>query len=75
MTDFLIWGAVVVAVAGAGLPAWRRLHPVSFWWLLGFPIKTITVYGTWRAVASGCGLARKRRRWRFTFPGFPGLGG
>jgi hypothetical protein len=74
MTDWLIHLGVIAAVVVAVLVVWRRLHPVSFWLLLGFPVKTLAVYGTWRAVASGCGLARRRRRWRWTFPGFPGMG-
>ncbi|WP_432929168.1 hypothetical protein ACQPZZ_04370 [Microbispora sp. CA-135349] len=75
MADFLIRATVVAAVVVVALLVWRRLHRVSFWLVLGFPVKALMVYGTWRAVASGCGLARRRRRLRWTFPGFPYMGG
>lgn len=75
MTDYLIPATLFVAAVVAGVLLWRKLHRVSFWLVLGFPVKALMVYGTWRAVASGCGLARRRRRWRWTFPGFPGMGG
>ncbi|MEV4183422.1 hypothetical protein AB0J28_18520 [Streptosporangium canum] len=74
MSDYLIRGALIVVFTIAVLRAWRLLHPTSFWLLLGFPAKAITVYFTWRAVASGCGLSRRRRKVRWTFPTFPGLG-
>ncbi|WP_248965422.1 hypothetical protein [Sphaerisporangium perillae] len=74
MTDFLIHAGLIVVAAVVALKVWRRLHTVSFWLVLGFPLKALAVYGTWRAVSSGCGLARRRRRWRWTLPGFPGMG-
>ncbi|MFC0866320.1 FtsK/SpoIIIE domain-containing protein [Sphaerimonospora cavernae] len=57
-----------------GLVAWNRRHPVSFWLVLGYPRKAISVYFTWGNVAAGCGLTTKRRRWRWTFDGIPALG-
>ncbi|WP_315967779.1 hypothetical protein [Planotetraspora sp. A-T 1434] len=72
MTDYLIPGTVTVAAIIAGLLVWRRLHRVSFWLVVGFPVKALVVYSTWKAVASGCGLARRRQRWRWTFPGLGG---
>lgn len=75
MPDILIWGLPVLAGAGSALWSWRRWHPVSFWYLVGFPLRALVVYGTWRAVAAGCGLTRRRRRWRWTFPTFPGFPG
>lgn len=75
MTDLLIRAVVVAAVVVAVLMVWRRLHRPSFWLVVGFPVKALMVYSTWRAVASGCGLARRRRRLRWTLPGFPYMGG
>ena len=74
MADFLTWAGVTVAVATLGLWTWRRWAPVSFWYVLAFPFKAVMIYGTWRAVASGCGLSRRRRRWRWSVPGLPGWG-
>ncbi|MEV4017666.1 hypothetical protein AB0J35_44975 [Nonomuraea angiospora] len=75
MRDFLLWAGLAVLATGVALWAWRRFAPVSFWYVLGFWIKAVTVYGTWRAVASGCGLSRRRRRWRWTLPDVFGFGG
>ncbi|GAA1516670.1 hypothetical protein GCM10009677_57460 [Sphaerisporangium rubeum] len=75
MTDFLLRLGVYVFAVALALWCWRRWHRLSFWLVVGYPVKLLTVYCTWRAVASGCGLARRRRRFRWTFPGFPGLGG
>ncbi|WP_214111061.1 hypothetical protein [Acrocarpospora catenulata] len=72
MTDFLVHVAVIAVVVLVGLLVWRRFAPVSFWLVVGFPVKALMIYGTWRAVASGCGLTRRRRRWRWTFPGLGG---
>ncbi|GAA1015630.1 conjugal transfer protein TraS [Acrocarpospora pleiomorpha] len=58
----------------AALAVWNRLHPVSFWLAVGFPYKALAVYLTWTNVSAGCGLARKRRRWRLTLDGVPVLG-
>jgi S-DNA-T family DNA segregation ATPase FtsK/SpoIIIE len=74
MADFLTWLGVGLLAASVCLWAWRRWAPVSFWYVLGFPFKVVRVYGTWRAVASGCGLSKRRRRWRWSVPGFPGWG-
>jgi hypothetical protein len=75
MTDILFRVAVAIVVIGIVRWGWRKLHPVSYWLLVGFPFRVLSVYATWRAVASGCGLARRRRRLRWTVPGFPGWGG
>ncbi|MBO2440295.1 cell division protein FtsK [Actinomadura nitritigenes] len=73
MTDFyLVLG--VSAAAAAGLWAWRRWHPVSFWYGVGFPVRAALVYLTWHHVASGCKLTRNRRRFRLTFDAVPVLG-
>jgi S-DNA-T family DNA segregation ATPase FtsK/SpoIIIE len=68
----LMLGAL--AAAAAGLWAWRRFHPLSFWYGAQFPIKAARVYLTWAHVASGCGLSRKRRRWRLTLDALPVVG-
>src|ERR1017187_3131373 len=66
---FLALGAR--AASAAGVPAWARLGPRSFWWGLGFPAKAIRVYLTWAHAAASCGLAAKRRRWRWTLDAVP----
>jgi len=68
----LVLGAL--AAAAAGVPAWRRWAPTSYWFALGFPIRAVRVYLTWAHVASACGLARKRRRWRWTLDAIPVMG-
>nr|WP_157430966.1 FtsK/SpoIIIE domain-containing protein [Actinomadura macra] len=64
----------VLAAAAAGLWAWRRWHPVSFWYGVGFPVRAVLVYLTWHHVASGCKLTLKRRRLRVTLDAVPVLG-
>ncbi|MGV2385507.1 hypothetical protein [uncultured Thermomonospora sp.] len=72
MTDLWVWGLLAPASVAVGLWVWQRMHPVSFWYLVGFPLRMLMIYGTWRSVASGCGLSRRKRRWRWTFPGLGG---
>ncbi|WP_219465682.1 FtsK/SpoIIIE domain-containing protein [Nonomuraea rhizosphaerae] len=55
-----------LAATAVGLWAWRRYHHRSFWLLIGFPLAAITIRATWRKVALGCGLTKKRQRWWFT---------
>ncbi|MDL4776357.1 FtsK/SpoIIIE domain-containing protein [Actinomadura xylanilytica] len=73
MTDALVVLGVLAAVA-AGLWAWRRWHPVSFWYGFGFPSRAVLVYLTWKNVASGCKLTRSRRHWRLTLDAVPVVG-
>jgi S-DNA-T family DNA segregation ATPase FtsK/SpoIIIE len=70
-THALVLGA---AAAAAGLWAWGRWHPVSFWYAVGYPLRAVWVYLTWAHVASACGLAHKRRRYRYTLDAFPVVG-
>ncbi|MDF5757633.1 FtsK/SpoIIIE domain-containing protein [Spongiactinospora sp. TRM90649] len=49
-----------------GLLAWRRWAPVSYWYVAAFPRKAVWLRWSWRHVASGCGLTKKRHRWWFT---------
>ncbi|GII95775.1 FtsK/SpoIIIE domain-containing protein [Sinosporangium siamense] len=59
--------ALMVLVAGtAGLLGWRHWHYRSFWPIVGFPLVAIHIRATWRRVALGCGLTKKRQRWWFT---------
>ncbi|NUW45777.1 FtsK/SpoIIIE domain-containing protein [Nonomuraea rhodomycinica] len=74
MSDWLIPLAITVASACTILLVWRGLHPVSFWLVVGYPLKTLHVYFTWGNVALGCSLTRKRRRWRYTLDGLPVVG-
>ncbi|SEG67647.1 DNA segregation ATPase FtsK/SpoIIIE, S-DNA-T family [Nonomuraea solani] len=56
----------VLAATAAGLWAWRRWHPASFWLAIGFPLAALSVRASWRRVALGCGLTKKRQCWWFT---------
>ncbi|MDA0632272.1 FtsK/SpoIIIE domain-containing protein [Nonomuraea sp. MCN248] len=70
MSDQHWWALGVLAAVAAGLWAWRRWHYRSFWLVVGFPIVAITVRASWRKVALGCGLTKKRQRfWFTTVPG------
>ncbi|GAA0970266.1 FtsK/SpoIIIE domain-containing protein [Acrocarpospora macrocephala] len=55
-----------VLVMAAGLPGWRRLHYRSFWLVAGYPMTALSVWASWRRVALGCGLTKKRQRYWFT---------
>ncbi|MBF8186254.1 cell division protein FtsK [Nonomuraea sp. K274] len=60
----------VLAAAAAGLWAWRRWHYPSFWLVVAFPLTAISVRATWRKIALGCHLTKKRQRfWFTTVPG------
>lgn len=65
--------AALAGVVGGGL-AWRRLHPLSFWFLVGFPTRAAWIYATWLHVASACKLTHKRRRWRYSLDTIPVIG-
>ncbi|NVI85770.1 FtsK/SpoIIIE domain-containing protein [Actinomadura sp. BRA 177] len=73
MTDLLLVLGVLAAAA-AGLWAWRRWHPASFWYGVAFPLRAVLVYLTWHHVASGCKLTRNRRRFRLTLDAVPVVG-
>ena len=70
MRDLLVLLTALAATA-AGLWAWRRWHYRSFWLLVGFSLTAVSVRASWRRVALGCGLTKKRQRWWFTT--VPGL--
>ncbi|WP_308169938.1 tyrosine-type recombinase/integrase [Acrocarpospora catenulata] len=55
-----------VLIAAAGLPTWRRLHYRSYWPAVGYPLAALSVWASWRRVALGCGLTKKRQRYWFT---------
>ena len=74
MGDTLTLALGVLTVGAVGLGAWRLWHPASFWYGVGFPSRAALVYLTWRHVASGCGLTRHRRRWRWTLDAVPVVG-
>ncbi|MFF4419155.1 FtsK/SpoIIIE domain-containing protein [Streptosporangium sp. NPDC001559] len=57
---------LVLAGALAVLATWRCLHPHSFWPMVGYPFTALSVRASWRKVALGCGLTKKRARWAFT---------
>ncbi|MEU7741196.1 FtsK/SpoIIIE domain-containing protein [Nonomuraea sp. NPDC049158] len=70
MSDRPIWVLGVLAAVAAGLWAWRRFHYPSFWLVVGFPLTAVSVRASWRKVALGCGLTKKRQRfWFTTVPG------
>ncbi|GAA3077499.1 FtsK/SpoIIIE domain-containing protein [Streptosporangium carneum] len=62
----LLQSLLVLACALVVLTAWRRLHPRSFWPVAGYPLTAFSVRASWRKVALGCGLTKKRARWAFT---------
>lgn len=62
MSDRLLLTLGVLAAVAAGLWAWRRWHHRSFWLCLGYPRAALAVWFTWRKVALGCGLTKKRQR-------------
>ncbi|RFS83736.1 cell division protein FtsK [Actinomadura spongiicola] len=73
MSDMVVvLGAL--AVAAVRLWAWRRWHPVSFWYGVEFPTRAVSVYLTWHHVSSGCRLTRKRQRFRLTLDAVPVVG-
>ncbi|MBB4919102.1 FtsK/SpoIIIE domain-containing protein [Streptosporangium saharense] len=51
---------LVLATALAVLATWR------FWPMVGYPFTALNVRASWRRVALGCGLTKKRARWAFT---------
>jgi S-DNA-T family DNA segregation ATPase FtsK/SpoIIIE len=73
MTDMTYAALGSLAASAVGAWAWRRWLPRSFWYLVGFPFKAVRVYLTWRHVAYGCSLTRKRRAWRLSLETVPGL--
>lgn len=69
MSDPLLILAALAATIAA-LWAWRRWHYRSFWLAIGYPLMAITIVATWRKVALGCNLTKKRQRfWFTTVPG------
>jgi FtsK/SpoIIIE family len=70
---YLVLGAL--AAVAVGVPAWAHFAPRSYWLTIGFPLKAARVYLTWTHVTASCGLAAKRRRWRFTLDAIPVAGG
>ncbi|GIH91675.1 FtsK/SpoIIIE domain-containing protein [Planobispora siamensis] len=65
MTDVL-WSLLGLLCLLVCLWVWRRTHYRSFWLLIGYPLTAITVRATWRKIALGCGLTKKRQRFWFT---------
>ncbi|GAA4092307.1 FtsK/SpoIIIE domain-containing protein [Nonomuraea soli] len=52
------------------LACWRRWHFRSFWYVVAYPLMAISVLASWRKIALGCGLTKKRQRfWFTTVPG------
>nr|WP_214413965.1 FtsK/SpoIIIE domain-containing protein [Sphaerisporangium fuscum] len=56
---------IVVGVALV-LWVWRSFAPASWWYLMVFPRRVLWLRWTWRHVASGCALTKKRHVWWFT---------
>ncbi|MEU7881498.1 hypothetical protein [Microbispora bryophytorum] len=61
MRDALLTLLAGLAAAAAGLWAWRHLQLI-----VGFPLMAVTIWATWRKVALGCSLTKKRQRWWLT---------
>ncbi|MCW2882526.1 MAG: segregation ATPase FtsK/SpoIIIE -like protein [Sphaerisporangium sp.] len=66
MSDSLRLLIFPLACATVILWSWRRFHFQSFWLVVGYSLTAITVRATWRKVALGCSLTKKRARWWFT---------
>lgn len=66
-----LWVLGALATLAAGVLGWRCLAPRSYWLCLAFPLKAIRVYLTWAHVSASCGLAGRRRRWRWTLDAVP----
>ncbi|MFD9950431.1 FtsK/SpoIIIE domain-containing protein [Nonomuraea sp. NPDC059023] len=66
MPDTFTLTLIAISAATGTLWAWRALHPRSFWWIIGYPLTALNVRLTWRRVALGCGLTKKRQQWWFT---------
>ncbi|MER5650701.1 FtsK/SpoIIIE domain-containing protein [Streptosporangium sp. NPDC002524] len=66
MPDSLRLALIVLTCIAVTLWAWRRLHRRSFWLVAAYPLTALSVRATWRKVALGCGLTKKRARWAFT---------
>ncbi|WP_061290965.1 FtsK/SpoIIIE domain-containing protein [Herbidospora cretacea] len=64
MSDWT-WLAVLTLI-GLGLWAWRCLHYQSFWYAIAYLPTAISVRATWRKVALGCGLTKKRHSFWWT---------
>ncbi|WP_068920869.1 FtsK/SpoIIIE domain-containing protein [Planobispora rosea] len=62
----LLWALIGLLCLLVCLRLWRRVHYRSFWLLIGYPLTALSVRATWRKVALGCGLTKKRQRWWFT---------
>jgi S-DNA-T family DNA segregation ATPase FtsK/SpoIIIE len=70
VSNTLLISLGVLAASVAGLRAWRRQHYRSFWLCLIYPLTALTIRSTWRKIALGCGLTKKRQRfWFTTVPG------
>lgn len=74
MRESLILAGVALAAAAVGALSWHHCAPRSFWLIVVFPLRAAHLYLTWAHVASGCGLSRKRRRWRWTLESVPVAG-
>ncbi|MFD3731455.1 FtsK/SpoIIIE domain-containing protein [Streptomyces sp. NPDC058632] len=55
MTD-TVWTLVLALVGLAALLVLRRRLPVTFWWLVGYPLVALRVLTTYRATMDACGL-------------------
>nr|WP_062341830.1 FtsK/SpoIIIE domain-containing protein [Herbidospora sakaeratensis] len=60
----ILLGLVLSLVATFG--AWRHFHYRSFWYVVGYVPAALNVRFTWRKVALGCGLTKKRQRFWWT---------
>ncbi|WP_424536808.1 FtsK/SpoIIIE domain-containing protein [Sphaerisporangium viridialbum] len=66
MPDTLLIALGVLVTLVAGLRAWHRRHHRSFWLCLVYPLAALSIRASWRKVALGCGLTKKRQRFWFT---------
>ncbi|MFI6321560.1 FtsK/SpoIIIE domain-containing protein [Nonomuraea sp. NPDC050556] len=64
-SDLMPTLAALFALA-MGLLAWHLLFPRTFWLVIGYPITAVSIRCSWRRIALGCGLTKKRQSWWFT---------
>ncbi|GLX95533.1 FtsK/SpoIIIE domain-containing protein [Herbidospora sp. NBRC 101105] len=65
MSEELHVALIALAASAAGLWAWRHFYAASFWLVIGYLLTSIRVRLTWRKIALGCGLTKRRQRPRF----------
>jgi S-DNA-T family DNA segregation ATPase FtsK/SpoIIIE len=64
--ELLLGTLAYLAAVLTAMWTWRHWHYRSYWLLIGYTLTAISVRATWRKVALGCALTKKRQSWWFT---------